>query len=143
MPGGESSLAANWINTTLDTDVVMTGLVGASGIWDGTAEKGATYPLVEFEPQSPGVTIKGVSTVIIGLNMLWKVVGVCSGKSYDPVEPVAAQIDLLLHGVVEYTFGSGIIMSCVREQDFRLESVQGGQDYRYLGGLYRVLAQTN
>lgn len=138
----EDTIAAAWINATLDGDPTLTGLC-PGGVYNGEAEKDAAYPLVEFSPQSPGVTIKGVSTTIIGLNMLWLIKGVVLGKSYVPIEPVQNRIDALLHGVTSLTVPGGIIMSCVREQAFRLEPVQGGQDYRYLGGIYRILAQTN
>lgn len=136
----EDTVAAAWINTVLDADTSLK-TQAPGGIYDSEAEPGAAYPLVMFIPQSPGVTIKGVNTTIIGLNMLWQVVGICAGKSYDPVRPVQDSIDRLLHGVTSATVPGGIIMSCVREQAFRLAPIQGGRDYRYLGGIYRILAQ--
>lgn len=141
--GVENLLAEKWIKDTFDADSAPGGLVQAAtgGIWDGPARDGTKYPIVRYDPQSPGVEARGVSTTTIWLDSLWLIRGVVDGTSYEPLRTIASRIYALLHGSHDIAVTDGMIMWCVREQAFQQEIVEAGREYRHLGGIYRIVVQ--
>ena len=137
--GTEQQVAGDWIYDTLSTDPVIAA-AAPGGVWDGPAKDGTPYPIVRFDLQS-ALSVRGNSFFEIMQNMIWLVRMVDVGGSYVPLEQGAQQIQSLLHGVAAVTVTDGIIESSAREQTFRQSRVDGGREFRHLGGLYRIYVQ--
>jgi hypothetical protein len=113
----EPAVAEEWLSATLNGDPTLTALVPGAA-WNTQADEGTSYPLY-----------------------MVKVIG--ETAAFLDVDVAAARIDALLHRA-SGTVADGTIVSCVREQTFRLsESIAGGLQYRQAGGLYRINAQSN
>jgi hypothetical protein len=138
--GVEDMGVARWLTSTLGGDTtLMTATPG--GLWDGAAIEGTPYPIVRFDPQSPGIVVRGVGPIEIMVNSLWLIRAVTVGPEFGPIIPIASRLHALIQGATGLTLPEGTLVSCVREQPFRLESVQGGREFRHLGGIYRIFIQ--
>lgn len=138
--GLETPTVAQWIHDTLTPDTAWAA-ASPGGLWDGPAAHDTEYPFTRFGLQS-GIDVRGISTVTIMQDDLWLIRGICPGQDYTPLHAIAARIHVLLHGVLQQAVPGGMIVSCMREQAFRLESTQGGREFRHLGGIYRINVQT-
>lgn len=137
--GIEQQVAADWLFDTLSADSVIAA-AAVGGVWDGPAKDETPYPILRFDLQS-ALTVRGNSFFEIMQNMLWLVRMVGVGGSYVPLEQAAQQIQSLLHGVSAVPVSGGMIESSAREQTFRQSRVDGGREFRHLGGLYRIYVQ--
>lgn len=131
-----------WLYGLLTADSELTTLVD-SRVYSGAAPQGATLPYVIISHQS-GRDVLGVGTtrIMSHLTYLVKAVGQC--QSYVTLEPIADQIDTLLHGAsgeIAGTAGAGAeLLACTRAMTVAYAEAQEGQQYRHLGGLYHVVA---
>jgi len=137
--GIEQQVAGDWLYDTLSGDSIIAA-EAVGGVWDGPATSTTPYPILRFDLQS-ALTVRGNSFFEIMQNMIWLVRMVGAGGSYVPLEPGAQQIQSLLHGVSAVPVTDGIIESSAREQTFRQSRVDGGREFRHLGGLYRIYVQ--
>ncbi len=137
--GVEDNVVSLWLTSLFEADGVLPGLA-VGGVWSGPAEPETSYPIIRFSLQS-SIVVRGVGTTEIMVNMLWHIRAVCEGASFAPVTPIASRIHTLIQGINALTVTDGTIVSCVREQALRLESIQAGRDFRSLGGIYRIYVQ--
>lgn len=137
--GIEDDVAAKWIRDLLHADSALMA-AAPGGIFDGPAQGNAPYPLCEILMQS-SVGVIGVGGVEVMQNQLWIVRGVTEGTSYVPLAVIAQRSHALLHGARTVVVSNGTIESCTRVQQLRQQSVQGGRQLRYLGGVYRIYVQ--
>lgn len=138
--GIENLTAAAWVTETLTADPTWAA-ASPGGLWGGPAKTGTRYPFTRFDAQSPGVELRTAGTTTIWLNQLWLIRGVAEGTSFAPLKDIASSIYRLLHGVINVQMDDGEIQYCVREDAFHLETVEGGREYRHLGGIYRIVVQ--
>jgi hypothetical protein len=137
----EPAVAEEWLSATLNGDPTLTALVPGAA-WNTQADEGTSYPLVIYQMMS-GVDTAAVGAIRIWTDLVYMVKVIGETAAFLDVDVAAARIDALLHRA-SGTVADGTIVSCVREQTFRLsESIAGGLQYRQAGGLYRINAQSN
>jgi hypothetical protein len=141
MTAGLELLAAReWLYAKLAGDATLTGIVGAR-IYAEQAPENATFPLLMVVEQSPGNDLRVVGTGRIWSDPLFQVKAVDQTASYaGNLATLAARIDAVLHGS-SGSATNGKVWACARERPFSMaETGPGGEQYRHLGGLYRVMA---
>jgi len=140
---GEIGKAGKWIFDKLRADTTLTAVLsgGAAGIYQDVAPPGAGFPYVVFFLLDPGDTLNttGTSQVIIWQPTLWLVKGVNQVASYGaPLSTIETRIFTVLHKQ-QATITGGNVWSAVRVRPFQMqETGPGGEQYRHLGGVYRV-----
>lgn len=135
------SIVEPWLYATLSADPALAGLVG-DRISGTLSTVTLATPYITFLLQSP-LDIVGVGGVRISTDNLYVVKAVAQDSSWDQVIPIAERIDYLIHrpnSVMTETRGS---LSCVRERPFQAVEVDGGLQYRHLGGVYRIRASAD
>lgn len=138
--GLEPSAAAQFIYGKLSADTALTAVV-STRIYNQEAPQNATYPFVVFS------FLSGIDYPIAGggrlwTNMLWLIEVVAKTSSFGgDLKTAAGRLDAALQA----TSGSvtdGAVSACVREEAFQLAEVgPGGEQYRRLGGRYRIFAR--
>lgn len=131
----ELTTIKTWLYAKLADDAAGVG----DRVYDSLAPRSATYPLVIFQFQGGHDTF-GVGTARILSQGTWLVKGVEKAKGFGTLKTIAGTIDSLLHAS-SGTAGGGTVLACVREQPFMMVENQDGEEYRHLGGIYRILAQ--
>jgi hypothetical protein len=144
MPGEIETIdiVETWLWGTLSGDGTLTGMIGADNIAGTLAPEALDPPYVAWLCQSE-VDITGNAGQIISADALYEVKTVAQTSSWDDVRPVARRVHELLHRpgeVVTTDLGS---LSCVRERIIQYPEVDGGVQYRHLGGIYRIRASLN
>ena len=124
--------AETWLYGVLHGDAQLCALIN-SQVYAYVAPESASYPFVVYHQQAAS-DVGGVGPVIIAASLLYTVKAVTVGRSYSALDPIAARIHTLLHAQ-----GGGNIIACVRESVFSLPEVDGGIEYRHLGGIYRIM----
>jgi hypothetical protein len=137
----ETVVAETWLYSVLTTDATLTGLIGVGEkVHAFVAPKGTPPPFVVYQYQG-GNDVRGVGPVRIMTGLLYVVKAVTRSKSFSDLKPIAERINVLLHAQHGEAAG-GRVVSCVREQPFKLvETSDGGVPFRHLGGIYRINAQ--
>lgn len=129
-----------WLWATLTEDAVLSDL--AAEISGTLSPTQLATPYVTFLMQSTR-DVQGVAGVRISTDNLYVVKAVDRSSSWDLAEQVASRIDYLIHrpnAVMESGSGS---LTCVREQIVQYPEADGGQQYRHLGGIYRIRASAD
>ena len=136
----ETIRAERWLYDRLKNDATLSGLVG-SRVYGYLAPAETVTPFVVFEYQE-GIDETGMSATRLyaALNYSVKVVG--QTTSFAALEQIADQIDALLHGQSGPIIGGGSVMECIRQSAVSMVEIgDGGEQYRHLGGVYRILVQ--
>lgn len=132
----ELTRAERWLYRRLTGDARLAELVGGR-VYGHTADPEAAYPLVVFFPTGGHDTrVVGGMRVMSRETFAVKVIG--RGASLAPLEEIADRIDAALQGAAGAVPGLEIA-SCVRERAFAYAETDGGEEYRHLGGYYRLL----
>lgn len=105
----------------------------ASRVYSTVAPLEAAYPLIVYQLQAVR-DLTAVGARRVWSDGLWLVRAVGRDGTYVDLEVMAEAIDTQLHG----KSGTGV-QACVREQPFSMTEVVDGQQYRHLGGIYRIL----
>lgn len=136
----ETTRADEWIRSVLVADTTVAGAV--SGVFGDLAPEGATFPYVLFQFQG-GADVRGSGPTRIMVSGLWVVRAVAQQSTYLGVlQTVADRVDVLMQATSGAAGSDGQVFSSVREQPFRMtEVLDGGEQVRHLGGIYRLLVQ--
>lgn len=140
--GAETCLIDDWLVSVLGTPgapVAALAGVGVTGVYDHFAKPGTPYPYVIFQRMSD-LDVGGVGPNRWMINAVYIVKAVAEVDSFDPLKPVAHEIDLLVQAKT-VPFGGGFITGVNREGSHRLVEYEGGSQARQLGGEYRIYAQ--
>jgi hypothetical protein len=118
-----------WLMDKLDSNQVGV----ADRVYSAVAPMDAAYPHVVFQLQAPrDLMVVGARRVWV--DGLWLVRAIGRDGTYVDLEAIADAIDTQLHAA------SGTeVQACVREQPFAMTEVVDGQQYRHLGGIYRII----
>lgn len=139
MPAGtETLICERWLFDTLSADPTLVSQVNGR-MYGHLAPPEADTPFVVWTAQGPR-DIRGVGTVRIMTMALYVVKAVGTGRSFLDLEGIAWRIDAVLHGATGQN-PDGLVLGCVREEPVSYVEVDGGTEYRHLGGLYRLWAQ--
>jgi hypothetical protein len=137
MPGLEPAVAEEWLDTTLNGDATLIGLV-PSGAWNTQAKENTTYPLIVYQFMS-GIDHVEVASIRIWTNLVYLVKVIGETADLASLNAAVARIDALLHRA-SGSATDGTVWACVREQTIRLPDSVAGRQYRHSGGLYRIYA---
>lgn len=111
----------------------------SSRIYADEAPQGATLPYVVFNVQGAFDDLTEVGAVRVWAVLLYLVRVIGKGTSYAALQSTADAIDARLHRSSGPAGSTAYVDACVREQPFRLpETTSSGEQYRHLGGLYRL-----
>lgn len=127
-----------WLYGVLSGDATLSSLVGGR-IYGYIAPQDAPLPFVVYSHQE-GHDVRGVGPARIMASLVYQVKAVGQGGSFAPLKPIADRLDQLLQGA-SGTIVDGRVLMCVREQTVEYVEVDDGVQYRYLGGLWRIIAQ--
>lgn len=142
--GAEQVLTDLWVQQQLatksaDFDTISPGL--SARIFLDYAPEGTPYPFVIYQCQSPPRDVRGVGVVRVMVDTLYIVKAVAQVTSYQPLAPVARVIDAAMTSATGSPVVDGMVLASVREEGFNLLEIEGGTQYRHLGGQYRIHAQ--
>jgi hypothetical protein len=136
-----------WITARLLTDSALAGYVG-SRVENEEAEKEIAFPYVLISILDPGIPIYLAGARAVATTGIYLVRGVINDKSYgnpsqgNHLEDIATRIVLLLHGERGVSDPTAGIISSTLEQIFTLTESKDNEQYRHLGGSFRISAQT-
>jgi hypothetical protein len=139
--GIEQVAIQEFLFETLRDNSAVAAIVAAR-IYADRAPSDTTFPFVIIMEQAASPDVMGIGARRIMAGGLWQVKGIVQDASFGgTLASLAAAIDAALHRKAG-TVDNGVVLACTRESTFRLaETGPGGEQYRHLGGLYRVLAQ--
>lgn len=131
-------LVEPWLTGVLSTNTALMTL--ASGVLVGTlAPVGNLHlPAVVFHNASTRDVLTGTGD-LVDVSSLYLVKFVAATSSWADVLPGAKLIHQLLQKA-NVTFPSGGNLTCVRENIHQVPEEVAGQQYRHLGGVYRIRA---
>lgn len=136
----EASRVAQWIAETVAADSTIEAEVGAGNVWELPAPPDSTYPMVVFHQLSDVDVRTGAGAFRIMTNSIWVIRAVYIGATFWDAITVADRIDELFDRA-DGTADGATIFSSVREYGFRMADETDGQQYRHLGGAFRIYAQ--
>ena len=138
----EEAACADWMRSYLEADTTLMGLL-ASGVWLRSVAQSARFPVVKIDRLSSS------DLHVIGLHRVWDdltwlVRGVVhwtgSGQpDWTEARAIGDRIDTLLHDHEAVT--SELQVHSFREESFTDESIEGGDLFLSVGGIYRVRAR--
>jgi hypothetical protein len=141
MPGEIETvdIIEKWLWATLSSDSELIGLVGENNIAGTLAPELLDPPYVAWLCQS-AIDVKGNAGQTISVDTLYEVKTVAQTGSWDDVRPVAQRLKALLHRPNEVVTTPDGSLSCVHDRIVQYPEVDGGVQYRHLGGIYRIRA---
>ncbi len=128
-----------WLYATLSGDPQLAALVGQN--IGGPLLVGTVAPpyVTWSEPSVRDVTAHDGGRIWV--DTIYTVKGVAASASWDDVSPIARRLDALLHGVEADTAAGHI--SSRREAIVQYGEQSEGQQYRHLGGRFRIRAHSS
>ncbi|MBI4496313.1 MAG: DUF3168 domain-containing protein [Chloroflexi bacterium] len=138
--GIESLRIDAWLYSVLSGDATLVSALGGTKVYSDLAPQDAALPYVVFGQQAPH-DVMGVGTARIMVTNVYQVKVVGQGGSYQPLQAAADQVDALLHAA-SGTASGGTVLACVRDAVIRYTETDDGVQYRHVGGLYRITAQS-
>lgn len=136
----ETLVAERWLTDILSNDTTLTGLINGR-VYGYVAPENADLPLVIFK-FFDGADETGVGAVRLysALQYIVEVIG--EGESFVALETIANRVDVLLHGKNNLLVDGGNIVECIRVRPTAsVEVIEGGLQYRHLGGIYQLMVQ--
>jgi hypothetical protein len=133
-----TGIIAPWLYGLLSADATIMSLVGSrvSGTLSSTPP---ATPYVTFLMQDHR-DVLGVGGIEVMGDCLYAVKAVDRSGGWDSVNPIAARIHTLLHRPHTNISVPGGSLTTVREQIIEYPEVDAGQQFRHLGGVYRIQA---
>lgn len=128
-----------WLYSVLSGDSYLTTL-GVTGIYNTLAPEAAEFPLVTFAVLSGvDVTTEAALRVMSRQRYVLKAIGLSNTQAV--LAPIAARIDLLLQMAGAVAWGTGWILTCIRQNSFALTTEDAGLFYRELNQTYLIQVQ--
>lgn len=131
-----------WLYSTLSADSTLTASIG-SNIFANEVDEDtdAAYPCVLFAYLA-GEDLMIQSATRVWTETLYKIEVIVRDQPMLAADSIYSRVDELLHRGAGTVAGDGEVYSCVRTQPRQLtETAEGGNKYRYSGGLYRIYAR--
>lgn len=142
--GAESVLCDDWIVQQLatvatDLNALYAGL--ASRIYVDVAPDDVAWPVIVFQCQTPPRDIRGVGVSRVMVDTLYVVKAIAQSDTYAPLRDVARVIDAAMTQAAPSAINDGLVLSSIRQNEFRLATQEKGSQYRHLGGEFQMYAQ--
>lgn len=129
-----------WLWSTLSGDAqLMTAIGGQGSLISTLAKGGVPAPYVVFFCSSPRDII-AVGGIRVEIDALYTVKVVGEGASWTTVKPIFRRIDALLHGKDVTTVNGSL--SCRRESIIQYAEVESATQFRHLGAVFRIRANS-
>jgi hypothetical protein len=138
----EALEAAEWLQAVLSADSALDAAAPA-GVWSQPAPDDQAGVWVTHQLQSD-TTVRTATNAIIWSNMMWLVRAWVEGRSYTPLKAAAARIQTVLDATRSTPVASpngGLVYCAYREEGWMAPEVDGGREFRSLGGIYRIELQ--
>lgn len=139
----ETDLVAQFIFMTLANDATIIGEVGDNNVFDTLAPQPVVpTKYITFHLQASATDLMLVGARRVWASGLWLIKMVGKGKEFSELLAGYNRIDALLHRASADVMEGKVVYS-VREQEVRYVENDAGIVWRHLGGLYRIIAQSN
>lgn len=139
----ETLIAQRWLYSKLSTDSQLLAAIGndKSRICAEQISEGVRLPAVVFNLLSAEDLRHWDAQALFWTDCVYAVKGVAQTASFGDLATIAARIDGVLHGASGSVTG-GVVYAAVRLRPLQYaETGPGGEQYRHLGGVYRVYAK--
>jgi len=133
-----TGIIAPWLYDLLANDDILTDLVQGRVSYTLSARP-PDLPYVTFLMQSHR-DVLGVGGVEVMGDCLYAVKAVDRSSGWDSLNPIATRLHALLHRPHTNITVPGGSLTTVRESIIEYPEVEAGQQYRHLGGIYRIQA---
>lgn len=142
--GAEQVLVELWLRAQIATvnaalEEIALGL--STRVYSEAAPKDATFPVIIFQCQDPPRDVRGVGTFTVMIDTLYLVKAVAQVDNYAELAPIASALHGALTTSVGGAVGDGSVLTSVREAQFSMPEFDEGEQWRHLGGMYRIQAQ--
>lgn len=135
----ETFVADDWLFSTLSGDATLAAIVG-NRIYPSPPAPSTAYPLIIVELLAAPLRKTADDTVIwVEADYLIKVY--VKGRSYNNARAAAFRVNELLHKK-RGTTADGIVVSSSRVETQRGAEEESDAQYRWVGGIYQLLAQS-
>jgi hypothetical protein len=143
--GAEEALLDRWVESKLGAytafNTISPGLT--SRIYNRVAPVKIPFPYIVYQTQSPPTVVRGVGPAEVMVDTMYIVKGVAQGPNYEELADVASGIrTAMVYPNGELTPG-GAIFTSRYEMQFSMTEVEGTQQWRHLGGQFRIQAQAS
>lgn len=127
------------IYSKLAADATLTGLLGGTAIYNGTAPQGAVYPYVTFSNVSEvdNYTLSAQAT----FDFLYEVKAVTKSPGGSPSRKAAGEIEARAKAVLNdttLTVSGRTLLSIRKQSGFTFDEIDSGVIYSHAGGNYRI-----
>ena len=138
----EEAAAQQYLLDLLEADSTLTGMLG-SGVWLRSVPQSARFPAVKIDRMDPD------DLMVVGLHRVWAnlsflVRGVVhwtgSGQpNWEDARAIGDQLDALLHD--HEGQNTEVAVHSFREESYTDETIESGDLFLHVGGIYRVRAR--
>lgn len=144
--GVELTRADLFVWDRLANDATLFAALGSpggseKGVFGERAPQGSTLPYVVFSVAAEGPDRRSLGGGRIAVRPLYLVRAYAQTRSWQGIlKTLADRIDARLHlpAFVGAVAGDGRVGGCLRESAFRQVEEEAGQEFRALGGFYRL-----
>lgn len=142
--GAEQVLVELWVKDRIATvadrlEEIALGL--SARVYSEAAPKDAEFPVIIFQCQDPPRDVRGVGTFTVMVDTLYLVKAVAQVDDYAELAPIASALNDALTTPTGGSIGTGTVLTSVREEQFSMPEFDEGEQWRHLGGMYRIQAQ--
>ena len=145
--GAEVPMIDQWIEQKLKVDAagalnaIATDL--STRVYNEVGPEGIDYPFIVYQTQDDPAVVRGVGSAEVMVDTIYVVKAIAQGVSYEALAQVASAIrDALVSDNGESIVGGiGNVFTCRYERQIRLSTVEQGNQFRHLGGAYRIQAR--
>jgi hypothetical protein len=135
--GAETLVTDQWIEDQLAPLVVGDVI---TGIYQENGPVDAAYPFAVYTSMSIR-DVRVVGGIRVMVDTLYVVKAVAQTSMFVELRPQAAAIDAALNTLDTAPVLNGFVVTSFREEPYRQATFERGEDFRSLGGLYRIHAQ--
>jgi hypothetical protein len=133
----EEAAAQQWLLDTLEADTTLQGLVNYFAL--RSTPQTAPLPYVKVD------RLDANDVYVIGLHRVWDdltflVRGITQGPDWTTVREIGDRIDAILHDQEAQT--ADLEVHSFREESFTDETIEAGDYYLHVGGIYRLRARS-
>lgn len=138
----EEAAAQQYLLTYLGADTTLTGLLG-SGVWLRSVPQSARFPAVKIDRQDANdLHVVGLHRVWADLSFLIRGVVHWTGSGqpdWTDVRAIGDRLDTLLHKHEATTAELQVL--AFREESWTDETIEAGDLFLHVGGIYRLRAR--
>ena len=137
----EEAAAQEYVRSLLDTDATMQGLV--DGVWLRSVPQSAPFPVIKIDRLDSGdLMVVGLARVWADLSFLVRGIVHWTGSGlpdWSEVRAIGDRIDALLHD--HEGQNTEVQVHSFREETYTEETIESGDLFLHVGGIYRVRAR--